>query len=52
VLAFPLRCKPGYLRELLVRSGLEFGVAAIVIVAELTLGVLEGIGVGVTRSAP
>ena len=42
--------KPGYLRELLVRSRLEFGVAAIVIVAELTLGVLEGIAVGVILS--
>jgi len=42
--------KPGYLHELLVRSRLEFGVAAIVIVAELTLGVLEGIAVGVILS--
>ena len=42
--------KPGYLRELLIRSRLEFGVAAIVIVAELTLGVLEGIAVGVILS--
>ena len=42
--------KPGYLRELLARSRLEFGVAAIVIIAELTLGVLEGIAVGVILS--
>ena len=38
------------MRRLLVRSRLEFGVATIVIVAELTLGVLEGIAVGVILS--
>jgi high affinity sulfate transporter 1 len=42
--------KPGYLRELLARSRLEFGVAAIVVAGELTLGVLEGIAVGVILS--
>src|SRR5262245_14931991 len=38
---------PGYLRNLLARNRLEFGVAAIVIGGELTLGVLQGIAVGV-----
>src|SRR5215510_8590047 len=38
---------PGYLRTLLARNRLEFGVAAIVIGGELTLGVLQGIAVGV-----
>jgi len=38
---------PGYLRTLLARSRKEFGVAAVVIVGELTLGVLQGIAVGV-----
>jgi MFS superfamily sulfate permease-like transporter len=42
--------KPGYLHELLFRSRMEFGVAAIVICGELALGVLEGIAVGVTVS--
>lgn len=42
--------KPGYLRELLARSRMEFGVAAIVICGELALGVLEGITVGVMLS--
>jgi high affinity sulfate transporter 1 len=39
--------KPGYLRDLFVRSRWEFTVAAIVIVGELTLGVLQGIALGV-----
>jgi SulP family sulfate permease len=39
--------KPGYLRKLFARSGWEFVVAAIVIVGELTLGVLQGIALGV-----
>jgi sulfate permease, SulP family len=42
--------KLGYLRELLARSRVEFGVAAIVIGGELALGVLEGIAVGVILS--
>jgi high affinity sulfate transporter 1 len=42
--------KLGYLRELLPRSRMEFGIAAIVIGGELTLGVLEGIAVGVVLS--
>jgi high affinity sulfate transporter 1 len=39
--------KPGYLRDLFARSGSEFAVAAIVIAGELTLGVLQGIALGV-----
>jgi SulP family sulfate permease len=39
--------KPDYLRNLLVRSRSEFVVAAIVIIGELTLGVLQGIALGV-----
>jgi MFS superfamily sulfate permease-like transporter len=39
--------KPGYLRSLFARSRWEFAVAAIVIAGELTLGVLQGIGLGV-----
>jgi SulP family sulfate permease len=39
--------KPGYLRELFARSHWEFALAAIVIVGELTLGVLQGIALGV-----
>ena len=39
--------KPGYLRELLARSRWEFALAAIVILGELTLGVLQGIALGV-----
>ena len=42
--------KPGYLRDLFARSRSEFAVAAIVIAGELTLGVLEGIAVGVALS--
>jgi high affinity sulfate transporter 1 len=36
-----------YLRDLLARSRWEFAIAAIVIVGELTLGVLQGIALGV-----
>jgi sulfate permease, SulP family len=39
--------QPGYLRNLLACNHLEFGVAAVVIGGELTLGVLQGIAVGV-----
>jgi high affinity sulfate transporter 1 len=39
--------KPLYLRNLLTRSRQEFALAAIVIAGELTLGVLEGIALGV-----
>ncbi len=39
--------RPGYLRDLLARDHREFAVAAIVIAGELTLGVLEGIAIGV-----
>jgi high affinity sulfate transporter 1 len=39
--------KPNYLRELFTRSGWEFVIAAIVIAGELTLGVLQGIALGV-----
>jgi MFS superfamily sulfate permease-like transporter len=42
--------KLGYLRELLVQSRMEFGVAAIVIAGELALGVPEGIAIGVILS--
>ena len=42
--------KPGYLRDLLARSRWEFAVAAIVIAGELTLGVLQGIALGVVLS--
>jgi high affinity sulfate transporter 1 len=42
--------KPGYLRDLIARSRLEFVLAAIVIVGELTLGVLQGIALGVALS--
>jgi len=42
--------KPGYLRELLARDRQEFAVAAIVVAGELTLGVLEGIALGVALS--
>src|SRR5262249_28748316 len=38
---------PGYLRNLLARNRLEFGVAAIVIAGGLTLGILQGIAGGV-----
>ena len=42
--------KPGYLRELLARDRWEFAVAAIVVAGELTLGVPQGIGLGVVLS--
>jgi MFS superfamily sulfate permease-like transporter len=42
--------KPAYLRELFARNRLEFVIAAAVLVGELFLGVLEGIGLGVVIS--
>jgi high affinity sulfate transporter 1 len=42
--------KPSYLRDLLIQSRWEFGVAAVVIAGELTLGVLQGIALGVVLS--
>ena len=42
--------KPRYLRDLLARDRMEFAVAAIVVAGELTLGVLQGIGLGVVLS--
>jgi sulfate permease, SulP family len=42
--------KPAYLRELFARDRREFAIAAIVIGGELTLGVLQGIALGVTLS--
>jgi high affinity sulfate transporter 1 len=39
--------KPSYLHGLFVRSRWEFAVAVIVVAGELTLGVLQGIGLGV-----
>ena len=39
--------KPGYLRDLFARSPWEFGLAVVVIFGELTLGVLQGIALGV-----
>ncbi len=39
--------RPGYLRTLVARSPQELGLAAAVILAELTLGVLQGIALGV-----
>jgi SulP family sulfate permease len=39
--------KPAYLHSLFTRSRWEFALAAIVIAGELTLGVLQGIGLGV-----
>ena len=42
--------KPGYLRDLFVRNRWEFAVAAIVFAGELTLGVLQGIALGVALS--
>jgi high affinity sulfate transporter 1 len=41
---------PGYLCGLMARARWEFAVAAVVVVGELTLGVLQGIGVGVLLS--
>jgi high affinity sulfate transporter 1 len=42
--------KPSYLRGVLVRSHWSFAVALIVIMGELTLGVLQGIALGVVLS--
>src|SRR5262245_15027234 len=42
--------KPGYLRNLLARSRWEFTLAVIVVAGELTLGVLQGIALGVMLS--
>jgi high affinity sulfate transporter 1 len=42
--------KPGYLRDLLARSRREFTIAVIVVAGELTLGVLQGIALGVVLS--
>jgi high affinity sulfate transporter 1 len=42
--------KPGYLRGVFGRGRWEFAVAVIVIAAELTLGVLQGIALGVVLS--
>jgi high affinity sulfate transporter 1 len=42
--------KPGYLRDLFIRSRWEFGIATIVFAGELTLGVLHGIALGVVMS--
>ena len=42
--------KPGYLRDLFARSRWEFGLAVVVIFGELTLGVLQGIALGVGLS--
>jgi sulfate permease, SulP family len=42
--------KPGYLRDLLARSRWEFTIAVIVVAGVLTLGVLQGIALGVVLS--
>jgi MFS superfamily sulfate permease-like transporter len=42
--------KPGYLRDLFARARWESGITAIVIAGELTLGVLQGIALGVVLS--
>ena len=42
--------KPGYLHDLLARSRWEFAIVAAVIAGELTLGVLQGIALGVVLS--
>jgi len=42
--------RPAYLRDLLARDRREFAIAAIVIAGELTLGVLDGIALGVVLS--
>ena len=42
--------RPGYLRDLCIRSRAEFALALMVIVGELTLGVLQGIALGVATS--
>jgi MFS superfamily sulfate permease-like transporter len=42
--------KPAYLRNLLAQSRWEFAIAVVVVAAELTLGVLQGIALGVVLS--
>jgi high affinity sulfate transporter 1 len=42
--------KPAYLRDLVLRSRWEFSITVIVVVGELTLGVLQGIALGVVLS--
>jgi high affinity sulfate transporter 1 len=42
--------RPGYLRKLLARSRWEFTITVIVVASELTLGVLQGIALGVVLS--
>jgi high affinity sulfate transporter 1 len=42
--------KPAYLGDVLARTRWEFAIAVIVVAAELTLGVLEGIALGVVLS--
>src|SRR5262249_23530427 len=42
--------KPGYLRDVLAQSRWEFAIAVIVVAGELTLGVLQGIALGVVLS--
>jgi high affinity sulfate transporter 1 len=42
--------KPGYLRDVFVRGRWEFAIAMIVVAGELTLGVLQGIALGVVLS--
>jgi SulP family sulfate permease len=42
--------RPIYLRDLFARDGREFAIAAIVVAGELTLGVLQGIALGVALS--
>jgi high affinity sulfate transporter 1 len=42
--------KPGYLRNVWAQARWEFAIAAVVIAAELTLGVLHGIALGVVLS--
>jgi high affinity sulfate transporter 1 len=42
--------KPAYLRNVLARSRWEFAIALIVVAGELTLGVLQGIALGVVLS--
>jgi MFS superfamily sulfate permease-like transporter len=42
--------KPGYLRDLLARSRWELAISLIVVAGELTLGVLQGIALGVVLS--
>src|SRR6516164_622235 len=42
--------KPAYLRDALARSRWELGIALIVVTGELTLGVLQGIALGVVLS--